>query len=439
MTTVSVFGLGYVGSVVTACLAANGHRVIGVDANQAKADLVAKGFSPIREKGLEELLQSSIRKGLVSATTDAHRATLESDISLVCVGTPSNGNGTPNLAYIRKVSEEIGGAIREKAGYHIVAVRSTIPPGTTESVVVPQLEQSSGKKPKADFGVCFNPEFLREGTSIQDFNDPPFTVIGTDDERAAAGMSNLYGMLTAPLMVTSFKVAEMLKYVNNAFHALKVSFANEIGNICRPLNIDSHQVMEIFCQDKKLNLSPYYLKPGFAFGGSCLPKDLRSLVHLSRHLDLSVPVLEAILPSNRRQVELACSMVEEGGRDRIGVCGLAFKPGTDDLRESPMVGLIEYLVGRGRCVKVYDEHVSLDQLHGANRAYIEQAVPHIARLMAGSLDEVVEQCEVLVIGSRSHKLQAALEKVRSDQVVIDLVRVPGNMAALNGNYRGICW
>jgi GDP-mannose 6-dehydrogenase len=439
MTTVSVFGLGYVGSVLTACLADNGYRVIGVDANPAKVALVAQGSSPIREKKVGELLERAVGKGLVQATTDAYQATRDSDISLVCVGTPSNGNGMPNLTYIRKVSEEIGAALKTKLGYHVIAVRSTVPPGTTESVIVPLLEKSSGKKAGRDFGVCFNPEFLREGSSVADFYDPPFTVIGTDNDQASAALSDLYGMVAAPVMIVPFKVAEMLKYVNNAFHALKVSFANEVGNICRSLGVDSHQVMDLFCADKKLNLSSYYLKPGFAFGGSCLPKDLRGLVHLSRHMDLSVPILEAILPSNRRQVEIACSMVEEAGYGRVGICGFAFKPGTDDLRESPMVGLIEYLVGKGRAVKVYDEHVSLDQLHGANRAYIEQAVPHIARLMVESLDEVVRNSDVIVLGAQTEGVRAALEHVRRDQVVIDLVRVPCNTTSLNGNYRGICW
>jgi GDP-mannose 6-dehydrogenase len=426
--------------VLTACLAENGHRVIGVDANPAKVALVEKGLSPIREKAVEQLLCRGVQNGMVRATTDAHRATLESDISLVCVGTPSNGNGHPNLAYIRKVSEEIGKALKEKSGLHVVAVRSTVPPGTTETVIRPVLEESSGKKAGSEFSVCFNPEFLREGTSVQDFYDPPFTVIGTDDQTAAGAVGSLYSMLSAPIMVVPFRVAEMLKYVNNAFHALKVTFANEVGNICRSIGVDSHQVMEIFCADRKLNLSSYYLKPGFAFGGSCLPKDLRGLVHLSRHMDLSVPVLEAILPSNRRQIEIACSMVEEiAGGKRVGICGFAFKPGTDDLRESPMVGLIEYLIGKGRSVRVYDEHVSIDQLHGANRAYIEQAVPHVARLMVDSLDQLVEDSDVIVIGGHSQGIREAVKKVRPDQIVIDLVRIPCDTASLNGNYRGICW
>ena len=439
MATVSVFGLGYVGSVLTACLAGSCHRVVGVDANPMKTDLIAKGCSPIRESGLEELLQKGLRKGLIQTTTDARTATLESDISVICVGTPSNDNGSPHLGYVTRVSEQIGSALGDKCGYHVVAVRSTVPPGTTEGVIVPILERTSGKTAKVDFGVCFNPEFLREGTSIQDFYEPPFTVIGAEDERTAAAVSGLYAMLSAPLAVTSFKVAESVKYVSNAFHALKVCFANEIGNLCRRMNIDSHQVMDIFCMDKKLNLSECYLRPGFAFGGSCLPKDLRSLVHLSRHLDLSVPVLESILPSNRHQIELACAMVEASRRQRVGVCGFSFKPGTDDLRESPMVGLIEFLIGKGHQVRVFDENVSLEKLHGANRAYIQEAVPHIARLMASSLEAVVEWSDVIVIGNRCRQITAALDKVRPDQVIIDLVRVPCDGLSLDGNYRGICW
>mgnify|MGYP001054809142 CR=1 FL=1 len=439
MTTVSIFGLGYVGSVVAACLSRNGNGVIGVDVNPIKTTLVAQGQSPIMEKGLEELLRMGSARALIRTTMDAVQAVIESEVSMICVGTPSNYDGKPDLSSLIRVSEKIGRALKAKSRFHVVVVRSTVLPGTTEEVVIPILEKCSGKRAGVDFGVCFNPEFLREGTAIEDFYEPPFTVIGSDDERAVRAVSELYSMLTAPVFVVPFRVAEMLKYANNAFHALKVCFANEIGILCRRQGIDSHQVMEMFCRDTKLNLSRYYLTPGFAFGGACLPKDLRGLLHRSRHLDLSLPVLESILRSNTRQVEVACEMVEESGRRRVGICGFSFKAGTDDLRESPMVRLIEFLLGKGFPLRVYDESVSLARLHGTNRAYIEQAVPHIASLIAHSLEDIIEWAEVIVIGSQFPQLQAALAKLRPDQKVIDLVGTAKNLLPLNGQYQGICW
>jgi len=439
MALVSVFGLGYVGSVVTGCLAESGHCVIGVDANRMKAEWIASGRSPIKEKGLEDLLRKGVEKGAVRATTDPRSAVLETGISLVCVGTPSNDNGSADLEHVIEVSEQIGDALRSKRAFHVIAIRSTVPPGTTENVLIPALERSSGKKHGVDFGVCFNPEFLREGTSVQDFYDPPLTVIGTDDAPTATALAGVYSMLSAPVKVVPFKSAEMLKYANNAFHALKTCFANEMGNICRKLNIDSHQVMEMFCIDRKLNLSSCYLKPGFAFGGSCLPKDVRGLVYLSRRLDLSSPVLESILPSNTRQVEIACQMIEASGRRRVGICGFSFKTGTDDLRESPMVRLIEFLIGKGYPVKVYDEDVSISRLHGANLAYIEQVIPHIGCLMVDSLDEIIGWSDLLVINSNYGQLKAALAALPHCQEIIDLVRIDCDIPSWNGNYRGICW
>ena len=439
MASVSIFGLGYVGSVVTGCLAENGHCVVGVDVNRMKTEWIASGRSPIKEKGLEDLLRKGLEKGAVRATTDPRSAVLETDISLVCVGTPSNDNGSTDLRHVIEVSEQVGDALRSKSAFHVIAVRSTVPPGATENVVIPAVERSSGKKHGVDFGVCFNPEFLREGTSVPDFYDPPLTVIGTDHQPTATAVAGLYSMLTAPLKVVPFKSAEMLKYANNSFHALKTCFANEIGNICRKLDIDSHQVMEMFCMDRKLNLSSNYLKPGFAFGGSCLPKDVRALTYLSRRLDLSSPVLESILPSNARQVEIACHMIEAFGRRRVGICGLSFKAGTDDLRESPMVRLIEFLIGKGYPVKIYDEDVSISRLHGANRAYIEQVIPHIGCLMVDFLDEVIGWSDVLVINSNYSQVKHALTTLPHDQQIIDLVRVDCDVSSWNGNYRGICW
>ena len=439
MSSVSVFGLGYVGSVLLACLADHGHQAIGVDVNPVKVNMINAGRSPIIEAGVTELLSKGVKSGCLRATTDVHQAVSESDIIFICVGTPSHTNGSLNLVYVERVCKSIGEALANKPGYPIIAIRSTMLPGSTEEVVIPILEAASGKKAGRDFGVCFNPEFLREGSSITDFYDPPYTIIGTDHDVAAEALKSLYAMVQAPLMVVPFKVAEMVKYANNTFHALKVTFANEIGDICKKQKIDSHKVMDIFCQDTKLNLSPYYLKPGFAFGGSCLPKDLRALLYHARHFDLHLPVLESIIPSNRQHIEFAYQMITNTGSKRVGVLGFSFKAGTDDLRESPIVELIEYIIGKGYQVKVYDKNVSLANLHGANRAYIEQEIPHIASLMTDTVEEVLESSDVIVIGNKSQEFKEALFKLNDKQVLIDLVRITDDFATLNGQYRGICW
>lgn len=439
MSNVSVFGLGYVGSVLLACLADHGHQATGIDVNPLKVDMINAGRSPIIEQGVTELLGKGVQAGRLRATTDVARAVGESEVIFVCVGTPSHPNGSLNLSYVERVCQDIGAALAEKPGYPVIAIRSTMLPGSTEEMVIPALEQASGKKAGRDFGVCFNPEFLREGSSIRDFYDPPYTIIGADDERAAEAIKNLYSMIRAPCMVVPFKVAEMVKYANNAFHALKVTFANEIGDICKMQAIDSHQVMDIFCQDNKLNLSPYYLKPGFAFGGSCLPKDLRALLYHSHRFDLHLPVLESILPSNRQHIEVAYQMITRAGSKRVGVLGFSFKAGTDDLRESPIVELIEHLIGKGYQIKVYDKNVSLANLHGANRAYIEQEIPHIASLMTDTVEAVLESSDVIVVGNKSQEFKDALPQLRDRQVMIDLVRITEEFAALNGQYHGICW
>jgi GDP-mannose 6-dehydrogenase len=439
MTTISIFGLGYVGSVSVACLADSGYHVIGVDVNPTKVSMIQEGHSPIVEEGLDELLQKGVNAGRIRATTDTSAAVRESDISFICVGTPSNQNDSLNLTYVERVSQEIGEALATKPGYHVVVARSTMLPGSTEDIVIPTLERASGKRAGRDFGICFNPEFLREGSSIKDFYDPPFTIIGAADQKAADILSRVYAMLDAPLIVVPFKVAEMVKYANNAFHALKVTFANEIGNLCKQQHIDSHQVMEIFCQDHKLNLSPYYLKPGFAFGGSCLPKDLRAILYHCRHFDIYPPVLEAILPSNRRQIDIAYQMIKHTGHKRVGVLGFSFKAGTDDLRESPMVELIEYMIGKGFHVKVYDKNVSLANLHGANRAYIEQEIPHIASLMVDSIGQLLRDSEVIVIGNKAPEFRSVLTELRDDQTVIDLVRIADGALMSGEQYQGICW
>lgn len=434
----SVFGLGYVGCVSAACFADDGNEVIGVDVNPTKVEIINSGKSPIVEEGINELMANVVKSGRLQATTDSERAILESDLSLVCVGTPSNQNGSLHLRHVEQVCREIGAVLKSKEKRHIVVIRSTMLPGTIENTVVPALEESSGKKAVRDFGICINPEFLREGSSLKDFHAPPFTLIGADDEDTVAAVRSLYARINAPVYTTSLKTAEMVKYVCNCFHALKVSFANEIGNICKALQIDSHEVMHVFCQDTKLNLSPYYLKPGFAFGGSCLPKDLRAINYKAKELDVEVPVLSAILPSNRLQIERAVEMVMRSGKKRVGVLGFSFKAGTDDLRESPMVTLIETLIGKGFELAIYDRDVSLARLVGANKEYIEREIPHISRLMRDTVDGVLTDSEIIIIGNQAEEFRSVAERLRQDQQLIDLVRLFGDRTS-NENYEGICW
>jgi GDP-mannose 6-dehydrogenase len=437
---ISVFGLGYVGSVSAGCLAALGHDVTGVDVNPMKTSLINQGQSPVVEAGLEELICAAVRAGRLRAVTKVAPAVGEADVLLICVGTPSDeGNGSLNLRFVDRVCLEIGQSLRGRNGYPVVVLRSTVLPGTTESRVVPLLEEASHQQAGQDFGVAFNPEFLREGTAVADFYHPAYTVIGQHDPRAADIAASLYASLSAPVLRVPVKVAETVKYANNAFHALKVTFANEIGTLCRAQGIDSHQVMDIFCLDGKLNLSPYYLKPGSAFGGSCLPKDLRALLHHAHHLDLELPVLEAILPSNELHVRRAFNLIRETGRKRVGALGFSFKAGTDDLRESPMVALIETLIGKGYQVLVYDRNVSLARLHGANRAYIEREIPHIATLMRDSPEEVIAASDVIVVGNKGMEFREALQQTRPDQVIIDLVRLLPEPRTWAAQYAGICW
>jgi GDP-mannose 6-dehydrogenase len=436
---IAVFGLGYVGTVSAAALADNGHQVVGVDANTDKVDMINANRSPVIETGLEDLLTKGVEAGRIRATHHAEEAVLATDVSMICVGTPSNPNGSLDLTHVEKVCHEIGLALGRKATPHVVVVRSTMLPGGTEDVVIPTLEQASGKRVGADFGVCVNPEFLREGSSLRDFYEPPFTLIGGSDDRAVASVRGVYSMLKAPVMVVPMRDAEMVKYACNAFHALKVTFANEIGNICVEQAIDGHRVIEILCQDTKLNISPAYLRPGFAFGGSCLPKDLRALVYQARLFDVGVPVLEAIMRSNARQIEKALQMIQQTHRKRVGVLGLSFKAGTDDLRESPTVELIERLVGKGYVVRVYDRNVSLANLQGSNRAYIEREIPHIASLMTDSFDQVLAESEVIVISNGDEEFKRVLREAGPDQEIIDLVRINGSLDEVPRRYRGICW
>lgn len=435
---ISVFGMGYVGVVAAGCMAADGHEVIGVDPNSTKVDLINRGVPPIVEKDIGEIVSAAVAKGLLRATQDVAEAVAGTEISLICVGTPSRLNGALDLSYVRKVCEEIGQAIKKKAGFHVVVARSTMLPGTMREVVIPTLEEASGKRAGVDFGVCNNPEFLREGTAVFDYRNPPKTVIGETDNRSGDVLASLYTGLSAPLVRTSVETAEMVKYTDNVWHALKVAFANEIGNVCKALKIDGHQVMEIFCKDTKLNLSPYYLKPGFAFGGSCLPKDVRALTYKARALDIDLPVLNAILPSNELQIQRGYDMVTATGKRRIGVLGFSFKAGTDDLRESPVVEVIERLIGKGYDLRLYDKNVNLAALTGANRDYILNHIPHMSRLMVDTVDAVLDHAEVILVGNGAPEFRDALARIRPGQQVVDLVRID-NRRSEEGHYDGICW
>ena len=436
---VSVFGLGYVGSVSAASFAADGHQVIGVDVNPDKVAAINAGRSPIVEPGLEDVLGRTVAQRRLRATTDTADAVNNTDVSLLCVGTPSRRNGSLDLTYLERVSEEVGRVLADKPDYHVVVVRSTVLPGTTHAVVIPALERASGKKYGEGFGVSVNPEFLREGTALKDFRKPPLTLVGHNHAADASGTIALYQAIDAPLVSTSIRVAEMMKYTSNTWHALKVCFANEIGNLCKRLGVDSHEVMDIFCRDEKLNLSSYYLKPGFAFGGSCLPKDVRALQYRAKEVDVELPVISQILPSNRMQIQQAFDQILETGRKKIGLLGFSFKAGTDDLRESPIVILAEQLLGKGLSLCIYDKNVSLAKLVGANKEYIEKQIPHLSSLLCETIDDVIERSEVIVVGNQSPEFADALARARPDQIVVDLVRVPVYGSLLQADYRGICW
>lgn len=436
---ISVFGLGYVGCVTATCLASNGHSVIGVDVNPQKVRLIESGQSPISEPGLDELLGEVVKSGRLRATLDADMAVQATDVSLICVGTPSNHNGCVNLQFIERVCSEIGKSLGSKQGYHVVVVRSTVLPGTVLNSLIPILEHHSCRLAGSDFGVCMNPEFLREGSAIKDYYHPGYTVIGQLDPPSGDVIECMYKDVGAPIFRASIPVAEMTKYVSNTFHALKITFANEIGTLCKAEGVDGQQVMEIFCQDQRLNISPAYLKPGFAFGGSCLPKDVRALVHWAKERDVNAPVLSAILPSNKYQLERAVELVESTLCNRIGVLGLSFKPATDDVRESPTISLIETLVGRGYQVSVYDEIVDPEKLIGVNRAFLERQLPHVASLMRHSLEEVVQEVEVVIIANASPGFHRVPQLLSDDQILIDLVGIGKDHKDMRGTYEGICW
>jgi GDP-mannose 6-dehydrogenase len=436
---VSVFGLGYVGSVSAASFAADGHSVVGVDVNPDKVASLNEGRSPIVEKGLDELIRDNAANGRLRATTDTKEAVDATELSLICVGTPSRRNGSLDLSYLERVCEQIGEALKDKTAYHVVVVRSTVLPGTTHGVVIPALERTSGKKYGTGFGVTVNPEFLREGTAIKDFRNPPMTLVGHNYTSDAQPTEALYGKVEAPLVNTSIRTAEMIKYASNTWHALKVCFANEVGNLCKRLDIDSHEVMDIFCRDEKLNLSSYYMKPGFAFGGSCLPKDVRAMQYRAKEVDLEMPVIQSILGSNELQIKHAIDMVVETGKKRVGLLGFSFKAGTDDLRESPIVILAEALLGKGYALSIYDRNVSMARLVGANKEYINKQIPHLSSLLSESIDEVIEKSDVIVVGNGSPEFAEALTRTRPDQLVIDLFRLNVDTSAIPAAYTGICW
>ena len=433
---ITVFGLGYVGSVVSACMAQDGHDVTGIDPDISKVNAINNSESPIVEPHLKEAIANAVGAGRLRARTSAQEI---GDVSFVSVGTPSNENGSFGVSQILRVAEQIGILLAKTEHFHVVNIRSTVLPGTVEEKIIPVLESSSGKKLGDGFGVSVNPEFMRETTAVFDYYHPPFTVIGSTDERSGALVAGLYDRIEAPVERCSIRTAEMMKYACNTFHALKITFANEIGIFCKALGIDSHEVMEIFCKDTKLNLSPYYLKPGFAFGGSCLPKDLRALLYESKLRDVEIPMLNALLNSNRLQVDRAVNQVRKTGKNKIGVLGLSFKAGTDDLRESPIVSLIESLIGKGYSISIYDEEVSLARIHGSNKRYIEHSIPHISSLLKERIEEVLDQSEVLVVAKKGKSFEESVAGLNHGCAVIDLVRIFSESSRRPAHYEGICW
>ncbi|PIA70701.1 nucleotide sugar dehydrogenase [Pseudomonas sediminis] len=434
---ISIFGLGYVGAVCAGCLSARGHEVIGVDVSQTKIDLINQGKSPIVEPGLAELLEAGVNSSLLRGTTDVAAAVLASELSFIAVGTPSKRNGDLDLGYMESVCKQIGTALRDKQERHTVVVRSTVLPGTVKNVVIPLIEAASGKKAGVDFGVATNPEFLRESTAIKDYDFPAMTVIGELDEQSGDLLQELYSELDAPIIRKSIEVAEMIKYTCNVWHAAKVTFANEIGNIAKAAGVDGREVMDVVCQDHKLNLSKYYMKPGFAFGGSCLPKDVRALSYRAGSLDVETPLISSLMRSNAAQVKKAFDIVTHYDKRRIGLLGLSFKAGTDDLRESPLVELAEMLIGKGYELRIFDSNVEYARVFGANKEYIESKIPHVSSLLCKELDEVVSQSDVLIIGNGEQRFAEVMNSVGDDKQIVDLV---GFMAhATQANKEGICW
>lgn len=438
--SVSIFGLGYVGSVSAACFASMGHKVIGVDLSRAKVETMDSGRTPIIEARMNEMVAEAHRAGLLCATTEATAAVLNSEVSFVCVGTPSLKNGKLDLSHIEHVAKEIGGAIRQKESPHVFVLRSTVLAGTTEAVVLPILEEESGKKCGEGFTVCYNPEFMREGSAVADFLNPPYTILGASDTHHLAPLRELYKNTPGTIYETTIPVAEMVKYFSNCYHAVKVGFANEMGTMCKHLGVDAEAVTKIFTSDTKLNISPAYLSPGFAFGGSCLPKDLRAITYKAKELDLKLPLLESLMPSNAEHVDRAVEMVLSTGKKKIAHLGLSFKAGTDDLRESPQVQLIKRLMGEGLDVKVWDEDVSLGRLAGSNRQYIEEVIPHIGSVLSADLESVLSTAEVVILGNKSASKDQLAQYLRPEQIVIDLIHLNKTRRPEGARtYEGICW
>ena len=436
---ISVFGLGYVGSVTAACFAHVEHQVIGVDVSPSKVEALGAGRSPIIEARVSELLSDGHKQGRLRATSDAAVAVRESDISFICVGTPSLRSGKLDLGYVERVAREIGAALNQKKSQHVIVLRSTVLPGTTESLVIPAIEQASGLIAGTDFSVCYNPEFMREGSAVADFLQPPYTILGAQNPKHLALLHELYKTVSGPVFETSIPVAEMVKYVSNAFHAVKVSFANEVGTLCQHLGLDTNAVTRIYTSDTKLNISPAYLSPGFAFGGSCLPKDLRALSYRAKELDLALPLLDSVLRSNAMHVDRAVDAVLRTGKKKIAFLGLSFKAGTDDLRESPQVQVIKRLLGEGCQVKIWDRDVLLGRLAGSNRQYIEEVIPHIGSLLSSGFEEVVQSGDVVIIATKIDK-DRMVRCVTPDQIIIDLVNLdPANRPSGAASYQGICW
>jgi GDP-mannose 6-dehydrogenase len=436
---ISIFGLGYVGAVSLACLSRDGHQVVGVDIDRAKLDLIAAGKTPVVEEGMVDLMADVAAGGRVVVTTDVLQAVRDTDISLVCVGTPSAANGSQDQSAVLRLAADIGRAIADKHAPHVVVFRSTLVPGTVEDVLRPIIEAASGKKDGQGFFLCFQPEFLREGSSIRDYDKPPFTIVGANHPEPVNRLRELFGHLPCKFIETSVRSAEMMKVCCNNFHALKITFANETARLCDALGVDAFQVMDLLCQDTQLNISRAYLRPGFAFGGSCLPKDLRATTHLAKMHDVEIPVLGSIMQSNRDHLEVAIAKVLASGKRRVGFIGLSFKTGTDDLRESPLVGLAEHLIGKGMQLAIYDPEVTLSRLLGANRRYIETHLPHIGDLLSADIADVIAKSDVLVLGLDDEPTQRALaQHCRAEQTVIDLVRVR-NRADIAATVTGLCW
>jgi GDP-mannose 6-dehydrogenase len=435
---ISVLGLGYVGCVSAACLCDLGHEVWGVDIDALKVDFVRNGQSPIIEKDLPELIAKYVKAGTLHATTSVGEAIAATELSMICVGTPSLDSGELNTEYVRRVVTQIGTVLRGIPTRPLVVVRSTLLPGTTRRLVLPLLEKSSGKKEGEGFFLAYNPEFLREGSAVRDFYEPPKIVLGADRPETAASAAKLYDKIQAPLFLTRIEEAEMVKYADNAFHAMKIVFANEMGAIAKSLGVDSHRVMDMFIADTKLNLSPYYLKPGFAFGGSCLPKDVRALMWRAHELNVKAPLLSSLMDSNREHISRAVKSVLAFKKKKIGLLGLAFKAGTDDLRESPMVELVETLLGKGCRIKIYDKNVFLAGLVGSNKRFIEGVLPHLAELLCSRPDEVLDHAEVLIVATPDPEFPALLERRKPGQIVFDLVRISSEPLSYDG-YHGFCW